>query len=385
MRVRLLVFAIVGTMAPATAAASPHWAIQPTPNPAGASNSVLAGVSCASTRDCLAVGHFTDRAGAGAPLAERWDGARWSIERVARPAGARTSVLFEVSCASRSTCVAVGSSTGRTGVTVPLAERWDGRRWSTLRTRAGGTSVSYLAGVSCPSSSNCVAVGYVGNAAGTAGVPLAERWVGGSWVVQRAPRPSAAAVAFLSGVSCTSMRSCVAVGFSVGAEHIGRPLAERWDGHRWSIERTPSPQAATEVQLAGVSCALHGQCMAAGFFGIVTGIQIMLAEQRSGASWSIERTLYPRGARGVQFAGVSCASPRSCAAVGSFVDVAGLDEALVERWNGIGWAIQPTPPRAGAMSSSLSSVSCATSRTCTAVGSSLTSGGTELTLTERYS
>ncbi len=281
--------------------------------------------------------------------------------------------------------MAVGSSTERTGVTVPLAERWDGSRWSTVRTRAGGTSVSYLSGVSCPSRSNCIAVGYAGNAAGTAGALLAERFNGVSWVVQRTARPSGAAAAFLSGVSCMSSRSCVAVGFWVGGDEVARPLAERWDGERWSIERVPRPQAATEVQLAGVSCALRGPCMAAGFFGIDTGIQIMLAEQRSGGSWSTERTLYPRGARGVQFAGVSCASPRSCAAVGSFVDVAGLDEALVERFNGVDWAIQPAPLRPGDMSNSLSGVSCTTSRTCTAVGSSVTSRGTEVTLAERYS
>ena len=382
---RLLAFASLATLAPATAAAAATWSVQPTPNPAGASAGVLDGVSCPSQGHCTAVGHFTARAGAGEPLAERWDGARWSIEATPKPRGAKTALLFEVSCATRSACIAVGSSTGRTGVTFPLAERWDGRRWSTLRTIAGGTGVSYLGAVSCTSRTDCIAVGYAGNAAGTVGAAIAERWNGFSWVRLRPPRPDAATATFLSGISCTSSRLCVAVGFSVGSDRIGRPLAERWDGSRWSIERTPSPRAATQVQLAGVSCVAGGTCMAAGFFGIVTGIQVMLAERRSGSRWSIGRTRYPDGARAVGFAGVSCATARSCTAVGSFENATGLDDALIERWDGTNWMLQPMPARAGTISSSLMGVSCSSVGHCTAVGSSLTHGGTQVPLAARYS
>ncbi len=386
MWVRLLLCTSVGWAALGSCASAASWSAEPTPLPRGASASVLSGVSCTAGSDCTAVGHFNNRAGAGAPLAERWDGTRWSIEPTAKPAGARASLLFEVSCPSRAACVAVGSMTGRTGATVPLAERSSRGRWSMLRTSPpAGNAVSYLAGVSCASARNCVAVGYAGNAAGTAGAPLAERWNGRSWVPQRPPRPTGATVAFLSGISCTSPTACVAVGFSVGGDRIGRPLAERWDGRHWAIERTPSPRAATEVQLAGVSCVARGPCVAAGFFGIVTGIEVMLAEQRSAARWTIQRTLYPAGARGVQFAGVSCPASASCAAVGSFENEAGLDDALVERWDGTGWRIQAVPVPDGTVSNSLAGVSCSAARECTAVGSSFDSNGAELPLAERYS
>lgn len=379
-------WAVLAAWAPAAGAAAPRWSVQPTPVPSGGGASVLAGVSCASSSDCTAVGHFDSRTGVGAPLAERWDGTRWSIEPIRKPAGARTSLLFEVSCGSTTACMAVGSKSLRTGVTVPLAARWHGGRWSTLTPPRGVRgAVSYLGGVSCVLPTYCVAVGYAGNAVGTVGAPLAQRWNGVAWVRQRVAKPAGASVAFLSGISCTSTRACVAVGFSVGADHLGRPLAERFDGHRWSIERAPSPQAATEVQLAGVSCAEGGPCMAAGFFGIVTGIEVMLAERRSRGRWTIERTLYPPGARGVQFAGVSCAARRSCTAVGSFVNPAGLDDPLAERWDGARWTIQPTPSPAGTVSSSLQGVACTASRTCTAVGSSITRAGKVVTLAERYS
>jgi len=44
--------------------------------------------------------------------------------------------------------------------------------------------------------------------------------------------------------------------------------------------------------------------------------------------------------------------------------------ALAEHWNGSTWAIQATPNPAGAAVSMLSGISCVSSTTCTAVGSS---------------
>jgi hypothetical protein len=394
MRIGAVVLAMVGCLAPAflasaaLAAAPLAWSVEATPNPAAATASVLSGVSCSSREVCTAVGHFNGPAGAGVLLAERYDGTRWSIESLRKPVGARTSLLFDVSCASPVACTSVGSVTDRSGLTVPLVERRNRSRWTVQRTPDVGSSshgVSYLGGVSCASSRDCVAVGFSGDATGTVGTPLAERWNGAGWRVQSTPLPAEARVGFLSAVSCTSPRSCVAVGFFISRVGTGEPLAERWNGTRWSIERTPSPEAAVEAQLVGVSCARQGSCMAAGFFSIVTGIQVMMAEHLSGMRWSLQRDRYPRGATGVQFAGVSCPSAGACTAVGYFGGIEGYDDPLAERWDGMRWATQPLPSPAGALSSSLASVSCSSSRACTAVGTSLDDTGTEVTLAERYS
>lgn len=371
----------------AGASGPPAWSVQATPNPVGATDSVLAGVSCSSASACTAVGHFNNRAGVGAVLAERWDGTRWSIEPSEKPVGARTSLLFDVTCVSRVACIAVGSVTDRRGVTVPIVERRNGKHWRVQRTPDVGLSsrgVSYLGGVSCPSSRDCIAVGYSGNSAGTAGIPLAERWNGVGWRVESTPLPAGASVGFLSAVSCASARSCVAVGFFVNRVGAGKPLAERWNGTRWSIEPVPSPLAEASVQLVGLSCSRHGACMAAGFF-VVTGIDVMLAERRNGMRWSIQRSLYPAGATGVQFAGASCPSSSACTAVGSFGDISGFDEPLAERWDGMSWTIEPISSPAGAVSTSLSAVSCSSITTCTAVGTSVNGTGTGVTLAERYS
>jgi hypothetical protein len=185
-------------------------------------------------------------------------------------------------------------------------------------------------------------------------------------------------------VSCVSPRSCTAVGFA-NRTSGGTTLAERWNGTRWTIQRTPTPAAAAAVQLVGVSCASARICTAVGYFAITTGIDVMLAERWTGTGWTIQRTLYPAGARYVQLAGVSCATPRSCTAVGLFNNVPGIDVTLAERSNDRDWTIQPTPDPRGAMSNTLTSVSCPSPTRCIAVGGFVDRAGTGMTLAQQYS
>ena len=125
--------------------------------------------------------------------------------------------------------------------------------------------------------------------------------------------------------------------------------------------------------------------MAAGFFSIVTVIEIMLAAGSQRAGWSVQHTLYPDGATGVRFSGVSCGSPSACTAVGFFGTAAGYNETLAERWNGNDWVIEQTPSPPDATSTALAGVSCPSPTTGTAVGSFTNSSGTEVPLAERYS
>ncbi len=376
-------------VAGAEAAVAAGWSLQQSPNPAGAAISVLAGVSCASPKTCVAVGYSTNPAGAGVTLAEHWNGTGWAIQRTPNPADATSSLLFGVSCASKTACTAVGSVTDRAGTAVPLAERWNGSRWAIQRTpapaRASGSDVSYLGGVSCASTRDCTAVGYSGNSLGTAGMMLVQRWNGTSWATQRPAQPADARASFLSGVSCAQPMSCTATGFFISGADTGVTLAERWNGTDWAIQPTATPTGATYAQLMDVSCASTRSCTAVGFFSDLTGIQVMLAERWNAADWATESTLYPDGARYVQLLGVSCASPRTCSAVGFFNNPTGLDVTLAERRVGTTWVIQPTPNPAGATTDSLEGVSCPSKSACVAVGELTNGVGTGMTLAERYS
>ncbi len=382
-----LALALIIPLPHSASASTGSWSIQPTPRPSGASFSTLADVSCWSPTGCIAVGHGTARDGAAIGIAQRWNGIRWSIEPIARPAGADGALLFGVSCSSGTACTAVGSTSERSGGGTPLIERWSGARWriehAAIPAHLTRGSLSYLAAVSCPSRTSCTAVGHSGNRAGTRGATLAEQWDGARWTIQRTPAPAGAKVSFLAGVSCPRRGACGASGSLITRSGVGLTLAERWNGTRWSIERTPTPAAATGAQLAGISCAAPATCVAVGLFDIVTGMEIMLAERHRDAHWSIEKARYPSGATGVQFNAVSCRSASTCTAVGSFGDETTLSRPLVERRTAAGWSVDPTPSPPGAISASLSGVSCVGPSVCTAVGGFVNAGGTGRPLAER--
>jgi hypothetical protein len=386
-RTRVVAGCLILSLSPAGAAlaTASGWSIEPTVVPAGARAAVLSAVSCPSRTACTAVGYATSRAGAGVTLSERRRGSRWSIERTAAIPGARAGLLFDVSCPSATACTAVGSLTSRSGGTRPLAERWDGSKWSVQRTPAPSGAARYLAAVSCGSITVCVAVGYAGDRPGTAGVALAERWNGHRWAIERTARHAGARASFLSGVSCAGPRACTAVGFSNDADGTQAPLAERWDGRRWSLQPMTRMPGQLDTQLAGVACAGARSCTAVGFFTNATGIDVMLAEHWNGTRWDQQSPRYPSGARYVQFSGVSCSSSRSCTAVGVLNDAQGADAMLAERSNGGRWTIERTPTAAGTSSRSLAGVACASATTCTAAGSSTNRAGAVVPLAARSS
>ena len=205
------------------------WTIEPTPAPPGAtlsSTDALSDVSCTSVTDCTAVGEYTYLARSTLPLAEHWNGVNWSIEQTPLPASAAGGELLGISCASTMVCVAVGDARFRARGAQMLAERWDGARWTIQPTaQAGRGTNSHLFGVSCPTATVCTAVGDYASRSGTSG-PLAERWNGTSWRIQRIAG-AGGKYGDLLRVSCATARVCTAVGSS--ASRAGTiPLVERY-------------------------------------------------------------------------------------------------------------------------------------------------------------
>jgi hypothetical protein len=204
---------------------------------------------------CVAVGtKFSANPRLGAALVERWNGARWSIQRAPTPVGAKASALMAVSCSSSRACTAVGNVTDKAGHVRALAEHWNGRRWSLERTpRTLG-----LIGVSCPTVSDCIAVGRAH--------ALAERWDGLSWFIRRAKQagPPNSDTGF-GGISCTTDDACMAIGgwscTLPECPDIG-PVAERWNGHAWSIDTLA--RAPHLVELSDISCTSPTVCVAVG-------------------------------------------------------------------------------------------------------------------------
>jgi hypothetical protein len=270
------------------------WAIVATPNPKSAEFSGLYGVSCTSAKACTAVGYYENRAGKSLNLAEVWNGKKWAIEATPIPSGAKLSELIGVSCASATTCTAVGSYTDSAGSPRTLGEEWNGKRWAIDRTpNPNGARSSQLHAVSCTSATACTAVGNYYDSAGTARA-LGEFWNGRKWSIERIPNPNGGAILIeLSGLSCRSAKACTAVGNYWPTAYTEVTLAETWNGKKWSMEHTPNPSHAVNSDLSGVSCTSATTCVAVGNYGAITDRTLTLGEAWNGKTWAIERTPNP--------------------------------------------------------------------------------------------
>jgi hypothetical protein len=224
-------------------------------------------------------------------------------------------------------CIAVGYYDNSAGQQVTLAERWDGTGWSVQPTPnpTGGGPVSVngasLAGVSCTSPAACLAVGSYAYNFGKEGT-LVERWDGTS----RSILPGSANGG-LSGVSCTSATTCTAIGGHCGC-WPDTPLVERWDGASWSTEPTPNPAGARSNLLFAISCVSPTVCTAVGSYDRPHVFGVPMVEHWDGTSWSVQPSTNPAGATSSYLYGVSCASPTACTAVGRYTNAAGVQVTL---------------------------------------------------------
>jgi hypothetical protein len=286
--------------------------------------------------------------------------ADWSIQTAPRPAHAGATELSGVSCASTSDCMAVGQSVPPSTLEpIPLVEHWNGTSWSVERTPipAHAGWAGELGAVSCASSGACMAVGfYFDNESGLA--PLAERWNGSFWATE--PTPPGLEASEFYGVSCASSSACTAVGSGSNA------FAARWNGKRWSVDQS---NFGSSPELLGVSCLSAGTCAVVGAddiglcaYGYSDYFVPMFGFWRSGR-WSLRQrpnlgcsnSSDSGGGNGLN--AVSCTSPAACIAVGT----------RVYRWDGRRWKTQQAPNGGDA----LDGVSCTASSACTAVGSDI--------------
>lgn len=350
------------------------WSLQSSRSPAGAALTDLEAVSCPSSNACIAVGSFSNPAGVDLTMVLYWDGATWKLHVPASPPGSRATELTAVSCISAVDCVAVGSFLDSSRVGQMLAESWNGSSWTVQPTpNPAGAMDSTLSGVSCDSADTCVAVGSYADANGT-GLSVAESWDGTSWSLGTVPSPDGAGESRLAGVSCLSVTSCIAVGSYADSDGQGRPLAELWDGTSWTVMAVPSPHAATFSVLSSVSCTASW-CAAVGIYGSRRGEQKPLAEIWDGTSWQVQSVPAIAGVIELDVSSVSCASSSACSAAGFYLNAQGLPQSLVEGWNGHRWSLQLTPAPAGSVGVFLRSVSCTSGDACTAVGTNETLSG----------
>jgi hypothetical protein len=323
------------------------WTVLPTPAPRHpGGGELLVSVSCTGSTSCMAVGQtqvvvppgFTNLH----PFAESWNGTKWQI--VPTPtlthAGA---TLNGVSCTSSTSCMAVGGEGRlRNPTQFTLAAQWNGTAWTFVSTppplTPGGTALNT---VSCTSTSACMAAGFFGFNDGTGTqLTLSEQWNGTKWQIRTTPTPGNSGS--FGGVACTSPAACIAVGTHERPNVFEVTLAEQWNGTGWKVLASPNPRGFGVAGMGGVSCPAAAACMGVGSWTDPTGeSSFNLAEAWNGTSWAILRTPSP-GSTNNELSGVSCTSPSSCMAVGDFIGL-GNGMTLAESWNGTTWSVVKTP------------------------------------------
>jgi IPT/TIG domain len=349
-----------------------QWAVQTPSSEPGLEQGWLNGVSCTSGSFCMAVGYYWHPSGSenNRALVYQASGVPWKQGTVTPGEGDRAPYLSDVSCTAPTACTAVGHAEAtKSGDTVPFVVRWNGSVWSSqeLRPPEGALDAELLS-VSCLSETECVAVGTLKNSA-SVWENYTARWANGTWAGLETPTSEESIHSVITGVSCGSTTSCMAVGWydtGEGARPFSLVLANGASGG-WSLQ-----SRAWYGDFEGVTCTSADFCMAV---GEAYGPPVM--ETWNGSQWTVAAAPELADVTGGSLRGVSCVSPADCTAVGSgYSTDQDANVTLAERWNGMS-STEETTPREGERPSELTGVSCIALSGCSAVGASKAGGKQE--------
>lgn len=335
----------------------------------------LIGISCISPSTCSAVGGWS---GAAAPSAYETaavvtttnGGANWTSENIP----ADSEALNGISCASTTTCVAVGFVPYPTNSCSPfpicpvsqafvMSTTNGGGTWSgETETGPGTNDGGSFQGVSCPVTSECMAVGTNGFGE-QRGIAEGLLLSGTCTLVTGCGSTVSVSAGALVSVSCFSASTCTAVGPPL-IGFVGQIATAGATG--WTTKNAPLGA------VAGVTCPSASKCMVSGGTA-EDGQPGAVAETRNGgAKWA---TVFSFSYTVSTLLAVSCPSTSLCTAVGGSTGFAeasgelgpgeGPGEVLHSTDSGAGWTPQTLPAGTGP----LSAVSCASTSVCEALGS----------------
>ena len=190
--------------------------------------------------------------GAGT-FAAAWNGKTWKDQSTALIVSGTNPYFYGVSCTSTRDCEAVGQyDSSAAGHAAPLAEKWNGASWTVqpsvdINSSANiNLDVASLHAVSCTSAEECEAVGFDLEYKGGG---FAEVWNGHVWAHQSVPQPDrGATTSVLDGISCTTAGSCEAVGYDLVSGGRDVPLAEYFGGSAWQPQSVGPRMAATRAR-----------------------------------------------------------------------------------------------------------------------------------------
>ncbi len=343
----------------------------------------LNGVSCPTTTTCVAVGNDLNNLGivtVGTDTAGSWS---WTNEVAVNGDGNGGGYLAAVSCPSPTTCVAVGYDHDYDGVTTVGTDSAGTWTWSAEQSVTSDSlgDTGGLLGVSCPTTTTCVA-GENGSGDGvtTVGTDNAGTW---SWIPEVPVASDVNGGGYLEGVSCPSATTCVGVGFDSNFEGVTTEGTDNAGTWTWSTEQPVMGSVTTTGELTGVSCPSATTCVAVGYGSGDNGQSTTGTDNAGTWTWSQEsQVASDANGQGI-LQGVDCLSSTLCMAVG----YDGNNQSVFSLLTGPSVAatsVGAPPPiasvtnlsatlTAGSLRASWTGTTTATSYTCTLYSSTSTS------------
>jgi hypothetical protein len=241
--------------------------------------------------------------------------------------------------------VAHGGGSYSYGVIETLA---DGTWTPKTAAPVGKYPASGLNGIACSAVGTCVAVGFY---ASTSGLELlVENLSGKNWSAAQPSLPKNASTrpeGVLDQVTCTTAKSCVAIGYYTDSSSDPEGLIESLNGKRWTSIEAPKPGnaiASTQVgpSLFSVVCAAEGMCVSVGSYTDSGGNRQALTENLSDGNWTDNEATLPANAATTSTTGpapylssAACPAVGACVAVGQYDDTSGAYQGLIEAQAGV--------------------------------------------------
>ncbi|MEY9863732.1 hypothetical protein ABH935_009385 [Catenulispora sp. GAS73] len=341
-----LALAVAGLMvagATEAEAAGSIFQVVSTPNTETApiSNDLLTGASSTSTHDVWAVGFATDPGTTDHTLAEHWNGTKWSVSPT--PDGTSGSQLAAVAAVSPTNAWAVGFQNSALPIAsnTTLIEHWNGSAWSIVPSPNPDTEGDVLTSVTATSADDVWAAGYFTTGGGNQILPLFEHWNGTAWSVVQVPAVDSS-VNFVRSINALSPTNVWAVGYQIDdSSGHSDDLILHWDGTRW----TDQPILPIgQVTLQSVHAVSANDVWAVGTaLGDTGGDSNNLALHWNGSAWtSVKIPNVDTPSQGSNFMeSVTALSSNDVWAVGAATGSAGVNQTMIEHWNGSAWSIVP--------------------------------------------
>ncbi len=127
------------------------------------------------------------------------------------------------------------------------------------------SQANMLSSVSCVSASECWAVGGADTGSGGDAQNLVEQYNGGGWSIVPSPDTNPSELNVLESASCPSTTNCWAVGVYENGS-IFQTLSEQYNGSTWSLVPSPDVSSSRDNELFAVACATTADCRAVGTF-----------------------------------------------------------------------------------------------------------------------